>query len=128
MLESTRIIIPTQKGVPMYTQNYFLTKAEKKTLKKMRNKTHTPESQIYNCFELYQHDFIQRNHTSETDDFNAPIPDGTYRLTMNYWRYIESTRWFNAEYVLSHILVPIFVSLTTFFITTLLTGVISLPL
>ncbi len=112
----------------MYMQDYVLTKDEKKTLKKMRRNSRTPEDRIFNCYELYVHGFIQKNHTSETNDFNAPIPDGTYHLSMDYWRYIEATRWFNLEYVLSHIIVPIFVSLSTFLITAFLTGAISLPL
>ncbi len=112
----------------MYTQSYILTKMEKKTLRKMRKNPRTPEAMIFNFHELYQAGFIQRNYSNDVDDFNAPIPDGTYRLTNDYWQYIESTRWFNAEYVLSHILVPVFVSLATFFLTSLLTGVVSLPL
>ncbi len=112
----------------MHPLDYVLTKEEKKTLKKMRHNSHTPEDQIFNCDELCVHGFIKKNYTSETNDFNAPIPDGTYHLSMDYWRYIENTRWFNLEYVLSHIIVPIFVSLSTFLITALLTGAISLPL
>jgi hypothetical protein len=109
----------------MYT--YTLTKLEKKTLRRMRGKAAVPGAEIYNCRELYEKDFIQQNCTSETDAFGHPLRDGTYRLSDNYWRYIESTRWFNAEYVVSHILVPITVSLLTFLITGLLSGVISLP-
>ena len=109
----------------MYT--YTLTKPEKKTLRRMRCKASVPEAEIYNCRELYERDLIQQNHTSEADGFGQPLHDGTYHLSDNYWRYVESTRWFNAEYVVSHILVPITVSLLTFLITGLLSGVISLP-
>jgi hypothetical protein len=111
----------------MYTQSYILTKAEKKSLRKMRKNPRTPEADIFNFHELYRAGFVQPNYTAEVDDFGACIPDGTYRLTNDYWQYVESTRWFNLEYFLSHILVPVFVSLATFFLTTLLTGIVSLP-
>nr|DAF99630.1 MAG TPA: hypothetical protein [Siphoviridae sp. ctkKt3] len=111
----------------MIMYNYTLTKPEKKTLRRMRGKTSVPEAEIYNCRGLYEKNFIQQNHTSETDGFGQPLHDGTYCLSDNYWRYVESTRWFNTEYVVSHILVPITVSLLTFLITGLLSGVISLP-
>lgn len=104
--------------------NYTLTKPEKKTLRRMRGKTSVPEAEIYNCHELYEKGFIQQNYTSKTDGFGHPVHDATYILSDTYWRYIESTRWFNLEYVISHILVPITVSLLTFLITGFLSGVI----
>ena len=100
----------------------LLSKAEKKTLRRMRGFSHVPGSQIHNCSRLLELGLIARNYTHERDAFNAPVPDGTYRLSEEYDRYRESTRWFTFQYIISSILVPIAVGVSSYIITQFLIG------
>lgn len=70
----------------------YLSKAEKKTLKRMRGLSSVPEAEIYNCRYLYQLDLIDRNYSGKHDPFGNFIHDGTYHLTDKYERYIEARR------------------------------------
>ena len=101
---------------------YFLSKAEKKTLRSMKGRSHVPSTQIHNCDRLLKLGLIARNYTQERDSFNALIPDGTYRLSEEYDRYLESKRWFTLQYVISSILVPIAVGVSSYIITRYLIG------
>lgn len=64
----------------------MLSSKELRTLYKMRNRKSVPESEIYNCRDLYALGFIAPNYHRERDPLGVAIPDGTYRLTAKYWR------------------------------------------
>jgi len=102
--------------------NFILTRKERRCFYRMRFCSHTPESKIYNFHVLYEHDFVKPNYTSERDAFNAPITDGTYRLGDSYWRYVEEHRWFNGEFVIRNIIVPVVVGVLSVLITRYLVG------
>lgn len=93
-----------------------LTKKELDSLKKLRNNP-SPQESIYNFETMLSYNLIEPVYTSEIDAFGAFIPDGTYQLTEEYDRYTETNRWFNLEYVVSHLIVPVAVSVLATFIT-----------
>lgn len=97
--------------------NTNLLREEKRTLRKMHGRIHVSESEIYNCRKLYELDLIVKNHSDEVDPFGAPVPDGTYRLSEEYWRYREGKKWFNSEYVVSHLVIPVLVAVLAAIIT-----------
>ena len=102
--------------------DYSLSSKELRTLRRMRNRDRVPEDEIYNCYDLYIRGFIEANTLNECDSLNAPIPDGTFRLSEKYWRYIREHRWFTWEYVLSHLIVPIAVAVLAAIITARVIG------
>ena len=65
---------------------YSLSSKELRTLRKMRGRDRVPETEIYNCHDLYVRGFIEANVTETRDAFNACVRDGTYKLTEKYWR------------------------------------------
>ena len=103
----------------------YLTKEERKTLRRMEGLSSVPQKNIYNFNRLYELNLIAPNYTDERDGFNAPIKDGTYHLGETYYRYLESRRWFTSEYVVSHIIIPVGLSVAATLITLFLTGLIS---
>lgn len=103
----------------------YLTKDERKSLRKMEGLSSVPKGNIYNFDRLYELDLIVPNYLDERDAFNAPIKDGTYHLGEAYYRYLESRRWFTSEYVVSHIVIPVGLSIAATLITLFLTGLIS---
>lgn len=102
--------------------DYSLSSNELKSLRKMRGRDRVPESEIYNCHDLYVRGFIEANVTESRDAFNASIRDGTYRLTEKYWRYVKDHRWFTWEYVISHLVIPIAAAVLATVITARLLG------
>lgn len=103
----------------------YLTKEERRSLRKMEGLSSVPKSSIYNFDRLYELDLVVPNYSGERDPFNAPIKDGTFRLGETYYRYLESRRWFTSEYVVSHIIIPVGLSIAATLITLFLTGLIS---
>lgn len=98
-----------------------LTKPELKVLKKMESKA-LPESEIPNFRELYENDIVKPVLTDKVDAFGARIPSGYYAVTNNYWRYKEAHRWFNGEFIVRNIIVPIVVGVLSVVITRYLVG------
>ena len=98
-----------------------LTKDELKVLKKME-KQPLPQSDIPNFRELYEADFIHDVYTDEVDAIGSPVRSGKYRVTTKYWRYKEEHRWFNTEFVIRSILVPIAVGVLSCVVTRFLIG------
>lgn len=62
--------------------------AEKRSLRILRVFRRLPENKI-KCFDpLYRkYDFIKANYLKERNAFGGFIPDGTYSLSENYFRY-----------------------------------------
>lgn len=71
--------------------------------------------------------FVDDYYTYEKDGFtyNKICDSSTYSLNADGESYIESHQWFNAEYVVSHILVPTILAIITTLITLTLTNALS---
>lgn len=71
--------------------------------------------------------FVDNYYTYEKDGFtyNKICDSSTYSLNADGESYIESHQWFNAEYVVSHILVPTILAIITTLITLTLTNALS---
>ena len=76
---------------------------------------------------LSQYVFINNYYTYEKDGFtyNKICDSTTYSLNADGESYVESHQWFNAEYVVSHILVPTILAIITTLITLTLINALS---
>lgn len=76
---------------------------------------------------LAQYVFVDNYYTYEKGGFtyHKICDSSTYSLNADGESYVESHQWFNAEYVVSHILVPTILAIITTLITLTLTNALS---
>lgn len=71
---------------------------------------------------------VNNYESQERDGFtyHRITVDSTYKLNSDGESIVESTRWFNTEYIVSHIVIPILLAVISTLITLFLTNALSL--
>lgn len=114
-----------------------ITKNELKILKYICSKKNISYAQLHHHFskmhdisntleQLAYHSYIEQIGGYRTN-YGEPIPitDQTmFRIRSNGLSIVESKQWFNSEYVLSHIIIPILLSVISTLLTIFLTNVL----
>ena len=97
-----------------------LSKRELKTLKRMR-KEHLTPSDIPDFDELRKAGMIAPDEVGRTET-GVKIYARTFHVTNEYERYVEEHRWFNLEFVIRNIIVPIVVGVSSYIIPFLISA------
>ena len=97
-----------------------LSKRELKTLKRMC-KEHLAPSDIPDFDELRKAGMIAPDESGKTET-GVKIYAKTFHVTNEYERYVEEHRWFNLEFIIRNIIVPVTVGVLSCVVTKFLIG------